>query len=706
MGALGGTFMKNYPSLSAIILYFLLGAAFLPAAPATKPLESPVVFEPNLGQAPAQFSWIAHGPGYRLLLTAQGADILLQEGHRALAEQGPFRTEPSGINSPDPSISTLRMKLNGSHSWNNISGLEPTGGFSNYLVGRDTSLWRTHIPQYAKLRISSVYDGIDLVFYSRGSSLEYDFVVAPGANARQIRLAFEGAQQIAVDHNSGDLVVTTAKGSELRHARPAVYQMVGNRRIDVTGGYQIVDRTEAAFTLTAYDQHHTLVIDPTVLFTTFLAGSNSDVGAGIAVDSAGNSYVTGYTLSTNFPVSPFQFAHGGSDAFVTKLSPTGAIMFSTYLGGVGVDLGSGIAVDSEGVYITGYTDSKDFPSRDHRGPKGGDAFVTKLNPNTGGMIYTYFLGGTNIESGYAIAVDSSHAPYVAGITYSSDFPAIGALQLNFGGYRDGFVAKLNPAGYYLDWATYIGGSGFDAANAIAVDNAGFTYVTGVTASADFPVTEASQSYPTGASSTAFVTKLKPGGLGTAYSVLWGGGGDSGLAITADANGNAYVAGATTSPNLLTSSGAFQKTKISPNTSVSSFVTRMTDPGIWVFSTYVSGSNGDTYANAIALDRYGDVYVAGDTSSTTLPGAPLIVPNPTAGFLMKLNSTLSTNNYTIFLGAQINGLVVTQPFTRLPIFTYPTIYTSGYRYTDGTNASNTDAFVVKLDERPVIYPFPF
>ena len=131
------------------------------------------------------------------------------------------------------------------------------------------------------------------------------------------------------------------------------------------------------------------------------------------------------------------------------------------------------------------------------------------------------------------------------------------------------------------------------------------------------------------------------------------------------------------------------------------MTKITDPGIWVFSTYLSGSDGDTNANAIAMDRSGDVYIAGDTSSTTFPGAPPIKPNPTAGFLTKLNPSLSAASYTVFLGAQINGLVVTQPSSRIPIFNYPTIYTSGYRYTGGTNATNTDAFVVKLDERPVL-----
>jgi hypothetical protein len=695
--------MTIFSAFRAFLVLFFAGAVSAIAAPSAHQLIAPLAFEPNLGQAPAQVSWLAHGPGYQFLLTGHGATVVFQK-FAPNAQRGSLLHD-ARLPSPQNSLTTLQMKLRGSRAWNALEGIEPTGGVTNYLL-KDPKNWRTDIPLYAKVKASNVYNGIDLVFYSRGANLEYDFVVAPGADPKQIKMTFDGAQALRIDSKTGDLIVTAAAGSELRHEKPRVYQQIGNRQIEVPSAYTLVGQSEVAFTLAAYDQHRTLLIDPTVRFTTFLAGSNSDVAGAVAVDDAGNSYVTGYTLSTNFPSTTSVQAHGSSDAFVTKLSPTGAILFSTYLGGAGVDIGSGIAVDSEGIYITGYTDSKDFPSRDHRtgsGPKGGDAFVTKLGPANGFLYYTYFLGGSSLEHGYAISVDSSHAAYVAGITYSNDFPTTGGIQPTFGGVRDAFVAKVNPLGYYLDWSTYMGGSDFDAANSLAVDSAGFVYVTGVTASADFPANGPSQGFPSGASSVAFVTKIRPGGLGTVYSILWGGGDDSGLAITADANGNAYVGGATGSLNLFTSSGAFQKTKPSPTSLFSGFITKFTDPGIWVFSTYLSGTNGDTFINAIALNGSGDVYVAGDTSSTTLPGAPGITPNPTAGFLTKLNSTLGTLNYTVFLGAKINGLVVTQPVTRLPIFTYPTIYTTGYRYTGGLNAANIDAFVVKLDERPVLQP---
>lgn len=697
--------MHTYSRRIAGLLCVISGAVTLSAAPSTRPFGTPVVFEPNRGQAPQDVSWLARGPGYQFLLTQQGSTVVLQEGRPDQAGLNTFTGEPVFAALSRSRVSTVQMHFKGSHAPYTFQGMDATGGLSNYLRGGEATAWLTDIPQYGKVRVNNVYNGIDVVFYSHGGNIEYDFVVAPGADPQQIRVAFDGSSGVKVDAKTGDLVITTALGSELRHARPRIFQEKDGQRVEIAGNYTLINDAEARFTLAEYDRSKTLLIDPTIVFTKFLAGSNSDVGGGIAVDASGNSYLTGYTFSNNFPTLPSESAHGGADAFVTKLSSTGTILFSTYLGGVGTDLGTGIAVDSAGVYVTGYTDSKDFPSRDHRGPKGGDAFITKLSLANGSMVYTYFLGGTNIDSGYAIAVDANHAVYVAGITYSNDFPAFGSIQSNFGGYRDAFVAKLNPVGYYLDWATYIGGSGFDAANGIAVDASGYTYVTGVTASPDFPDVGPSQGYVAGASSMAFVTKLLPTGLGAVYSILWGGGADSGTAIKADGNGNAFVAGATSSPNLLTSSGAFQKSKPSPATNISAFATKITDPGIWVFSTYLSGANGDTYANAITLDRAGDVYIAGDTSSTTFPGGPALTPNPTAGYFVKLNPYLSTLNYTVFLGAKINGLAITQPVTRFPIFTYPTIYTSGYRYTGGTNAVNTDAFVVKLDERPVLTQLP-
>ena len=269
----------------------------------------------------------------------------------------------------------------------NIRGLEPTGSVNNYLFGRDRKDWHSNIRQYARLRVEGVYDGIDLIFYGQGRDLEYDFVVAPGADPTQIRLAFEGASHMRVDSKTGDLMITTSTGSEMRHVRPKVYQQIGNRKVEVAGGYQIMNNGQAAFRLAPYDRRSSLVVDPTVEFTTFFQGNNEDYPTGLAVDASGNSYVFGQTFSTDFPVSSGSKTISKNctnnvcppEMFVTKLSSAGQVIYSTFVGGSDVDVPSGIAVDATGVWMTGSTTSRDF-STEHEYDFGfWNAFVAKLS---------------------------------------------------------------------------------------------------------------------------------------------------------------------------------------------------------------------------------------------------------------------------------------------------------------------------------------
>jgi hypothetical protein len=594
-----------------------------------------------------------------------------------------------------------------------MKGVEPTGAVSNYLIGNDPRQWHAGIPQYARLCIPNVYDGIDLVFYATEKSLEYDFAVRPGADPKQIHLTFNGAGNITRDPNTGDLIVAANSGFTMRHVRPVVYQRVGNHVKTVAASYNLVGRREASFLLASYDRSKLLTIDPTVDFTTFLSGNGQDVASALAVDSAGNSYVAGYTFSTNYPTaSPMQANSGGSvDAFVTKLSPSGAILFSTYLGGNGGDFASAIAVDSNAVYVVGSTDSANFPSRDHRrgaGPKARDAFVTELPLNGNSLLATAFLGGSATEYGFGVAVDPNHDLFVVGTTYSNDFPVVNAYQPFFGSnaylYADAFVAKLRPsAGLAVQFATYLGGIFSDEAYAVAVDGAGYGYVTGYTSSPlGFPATFGTFPGPllppNPNISAAYVAKFDPRGF-IVNCTLFGSGSEKGRAIAVNGPGSVYIAGETFSPDLFVSSGAFQHQKLSPTSNASIFVTRLDDPGLPVYSTYFSGSNGDTFATGISVRTDTQVvYVSGSTSSTTLPGAPAIVPNPTAGFVTKFKPFLTGIDYTQFIGAQINGLAVTQSVSRFPwILSHPILYTAGYRFT----GNNVDAFVVKLDESPLV-----
>jgi len=653
-------------------LLLFSGATLLTAAPQPHPFNHPLVFEPNRGQTASAVSWLARGPGYQLFLTSDAATFVL------------------------PDRSAVRMKLNGSQGWNTPAGLEPTGGVSNYFLGADSNRWLTGIPHYGRVKTTNVYEGVDLVFYrGAGGNLEYDFVVSPGADPKQIRLAFDGVERLRVDDKTGDLVLTAANGAELRQLRPKVYQQVGDRRVEVAGGYAILDRRQATFALAKYDRRRPLVIDPTTVYTTFLDGSGGDVAKGVAADTAGNAYVTGDTNSTNFPIAAGVQPRlaGDVDAFVTKLNSSGAILFSTYLGGSGLDEGNGIAIDSSGVYISGTTYSSNFPTRGSPRPYGGlsDVFVTKLALNGAYLIYSIYLGGSGFDQGSAIAVDSSTQVYVTGFTDSTDFPVVGAIQSAYHGGRDVFVTKLSYSGGSLIYSTYWGGASDDEAASVAVDSSGYAYVTGFTYSPDFPKTNFFQFQ----GGDAFAMKLSPTGA-LAYSVIFGGSSeDYATAIAVDTNGTAYIAGYTLSADFPTSTTAFQSVR--PGLGVNAFLVKLNSIGGVAFGSYLGANDGATYANAVAITSAGEAYVAGYTTSSHFPQAPPLKPNPTAGFLSKFTAAGNALEYSTLLGAQINGIAVVQYRPRLGIIVTD-VFNAGMRYLPGT--TNEDAFVVELQENTI------
>ena len=367
-----------------------------------------------------------------------------------------------------------------------------------------------------------------------------------------------------------------------------------------------------------------------LVYSTYLGGNDLDYGHGIAVDSDQDAYVTGWTESTNFPntTGAFQQAHGGGycDAFVTKLNPAGsALVYSTYLGGSDSDEGYGIAVDSnQHAYVTGWTSSSNFPTTAgaFQQASGGycDAFVTKLNPAGTTLVYSTYLGGSDGDEGYDIAVDSDQHAYVTGRTDSSNFPnTTGAFQqAHGGGYCDAFVTKLNPAGSALVYSTYLGGNDLDYGHGIAVDSDQDAYVTGWTESTNFPNTTGAfqRTYGWG-SSDAFVTKLNPAGSALVYSTYLGGiGGDCGYGIAVDSNQHAYVTGDTDSLNFPTTAGAFQRTYGGGISDA--FVTKFTHAGsVLVYSTYLGGNYQD-YSHDIAVDSDQDAYVTGYTNSLNFP----------------------------------------------------------------------------------------
>src|SRR5437667_430244 len=514
------------PSRSILTLLTFVTGFALPFAAAAEARvcqsygKLPLHFEANQGQTHQAISFLTPSADSSLYLTAGEAVLVLTkpnpDAKRDLRSTPERRgTQPRGT----PVV--VRMSLVGAAPKPLVSGLDELPGKVNYLIGKDPAKWRTNVPTYAKVHYRAVCPGIDLVYYGNQRQLEYDFVVSPGANPERIVLGFQGAERLEINAE-GELVLHAA-GGVIRQRVPVIYQEIDGVRTKIEGRYVLKDAHRVGFQAAAYDQSRPLVIDPTLVDSTYLGGSGWDYGYGIAVDAAGSAYVTGVTSSTDFPTaSALQATNGGGvegDAFVTKLDPTGsALVYSTYLGGSGDDYGYGIAVDAAGsAYVTGSADSTDFPTVNPlQAANGGvgDAFVSKLDATGSALLYSTYLGGSARDAASGIAVDGAGSAYVTGYTISTNFPTMNPLQAaHGGGYSHAFVTKLDAAGSALLYSTYLGGSARDAASGIAVDGAGSAYVTGLTRSANFPTVNPLQAAYGGGHGGALVTQLNATGTG-------------------------------------------------------------------------------------------------------------------------------------------------------------------------------------------------
>jgi hypothetical protein len=600
--------------------------------------DLPIAFEPNLGQSDEQVAFLAHGPGYGLFLTPDELALSLRRtAPQADNDAGGSPERARHVAALAPSV--LRMRLEGaSHS--TPVGEEPLETRTNYLIGDDPALWHTDVPTFGRVRYPQVYPGVDLVYYSDHGQLEYDFEVAPGTDPGRIVLDWEGAESIDLD-DVGTLVMKVASG-EVRQAVPVVYQETEAGRTAVAGQFAPAAGGRVGVSLGAYDASRPLVIDPVLTYSTYLGGALGDVANGIAIGPSGEAYVTGQTGSSNFPTEAANDSTFGggldilTDAFVTKLNVKGtALVYSTYLGGRGDDVGNAIAVDANGAaYIAGWTSSGNFPTLhafDTSFNGGHDAFLTKLGP-TGGLssdqdLSTYF-GGSLDEEANSIAVDADGAAYITGVVTSTDLPLNSAIDTSQNGGQDAFVAKLQLTVYLIGdvrliltrdvYSTYLGGSGDDVGNAIAVDDDGAAYVTGSTVSNNFPTHaafDATYNGNPGAPRTdAFVTKLGVTGATLTYSTYLGAGGDDvGNAIVVDSTHAAYVTGLTGSNNFPLVA-AFDSSLGGED----AFVTKLSPAGnTLVFSTFLGGGDTDE-GRGIALDSDRNVYVTGSTQSSNFP----------------------------------------------------------------------------------------
>ncbi len=597
-------------------------------------LNLPLYFIANQGQMDERVAYYAQGDALSLYFAAEEMVMALDE-------------------------TILRMRFVGAKATQPV-GLEKTAAKVNYFIGSDSAKWRTDIPTYAQVVYRELYPDIELRYTGQNGALKYTFVAQPGADVSHIRLAFGGAAGLRLDE-AGNLLIL-AGGSELKDTRPYAYQEIGGRRVEVDVEFVLHGVRTCGFAVQgAYDPRYPLVIDPTLLYSTYLGGgvslgmgSADERGTGIVLDGAGYVYVAGYTLSADFPTqNAYQGTYGGDygDAFVAKIDATqsgaSSLVYSTYLGGESGDTGKDIAVDGAGnAYVSGTTLSPNFPVQNayqnecnkcDRSIGIGDAFVAKLNADGNGLLYSTYLGGTEDELTYGgIAVAGAGSVYVAGYTMSPDFPTTaGAYDSTCGTdgncnydagasvyLSDAFVVRFDttssgPAS--LLYSTYLGGSDRDFGLGLALDGADNIYVTGYTKSADFPTQNAYQdtnAHP--GVDDVFVTKFNATGTNLLYSTYLGGtGGDQAFDITVAGVGSAYLTGNTNSKDFPTRN-AYQGTI---HSFVDAFVARVdtTQSGAasLVYSTYLGGSHFDD-GKSITVAGAGHAYVVGETTSSDFP----------------------------------------------------------------------------------------
>jgi photosystem II stability/assembly factor-like uncharacterized protein len=736
------------PAYFALLALLIVGSAITKPSVAAKPAPAPpteaalsgralslyrgrpLAFEVNQGQADPAVRFQVRGAGYGLFLTEEGPVFSVASRSTEIRTgskiPGPRRSrverEPRHVHT-----AAVRMRLLGARKRTQIHGLDPLPGRVNYLVGNDPSKWTTNVRTCARVRYEGVYPGVDVEYHGRQGSLEHDFLVAPGADPDRIRLAFEGAREVALTPD-GDLELRTAAGTVVQR-KPVAYQEIGGQRVLVPVRFRVgalgvepgaigsdprsvqtasgmkgsvlrpnaqrSTPTRIGFEVAAYDKTRPLTIDPILIFSTYVGGSTSsgakprasgltevdehhlEAASDVAVDPAGNAYLTGFTVSSDYYTTPGVvqpgYAGGQMDAFVTKINAAGsALVYSTFLGGGHPsgdrvwDLAKSISVDASGsAYVAGYTNSIDFPTTAsarqsaHRGE--GDAFISRLDPSGAVLVYSSFLGGSRLDAATAVTADDAGAAYVTGITYSDNFPTRNPLQPH-NQASDGanaFVSKVDTGRSgtaSLVYSTYLGGSGgksgADGGGGIVVDAAGSAYVAGGTGSADFPVVAPLQPHLAG-STDAFLAKLSPSGTALQFSTYLGGESyEDVLDLGIGPTGDLYLFGGTHSVGFPTTTGAFQEL---PAGDDDAFVARVDPAGSQLrYSTRVGGSGRETLAFAtqfiygeanpsfllergggISIDGAGSAWITGPTWSFDFPTTPdALAQQTTAPSLLK------------------------------------------------------------------------
>ncbi|MEO8427768.1 MAG: SBBP repeat-containing protein [Verrucomicrobiota bacterium] len=609
----------NYLLSIALLLSLPLRFDLVASPVTTEKLASlPLSFEVNQGQADADFKFLAWTPEALVLLKSTEARFSLRHPNSFSDGTSAGGAKPSNSRPIMPRQGTqVSLTLIGADSSASANPEQELPGKVSYFIGNDPAKWHPAVPTFARVRFRQVYPGIDWLCYGNRQHLEYDFLIAPGADPSQIALRFEGVNKIEID-TMGDLVIRAA-GGEIRQHKPNIFQDIAGEKHFVEGGYFLINDHQVGFRLAPYEPTHSLVIDPTLVYSTFFGSSNAvaDLGKGIGLDAAGNIFVAGETSVS-----------AGGAAFLVKLNPAGnQILHSILIGGTSGNQTFGLAVNPDGSSsLVGLTSSADFPTTTNAVQPGlkdiTDYFVVKVNAAWDALVFSTYLGSVASSFGPApdtggVAMDPQGNVYVVGSTSATDFPVtIGAFQSKLRNdfnddflRTDAFVTKLNSDGS-MAYSTYLGSNGEDRGNSIAVDALGSAYVTGNTPSADFPLKN--PIFGDTFTTTAFVTKLSPDGSDLLYSTFIPGVSD-GRAIALDASGNAYLTGVA-GGGLPTTVGAFQP-QPSNNGSQDAFLLKLNSDGSAIsYATYLGG-NGADQGMAVAADSAGNAAVTGFTGFT-------------------------------------------------------------------------------------------
>ncbi|HKV63404.1 MAG TPA: choice-of-anchor D domain-containing protein [Candidatus Acidoferrum sp.] len=754
----------------------------------------PLSFEENRGQTATEVRYVSHSSGFDLFLTPQEAVVALRPSdHLDFSPRHRFATlralrEARRNARPMGQTAILRLQLEGANAKPEIAGTDPLPGRVNYFIGNDPKKWHTDIHTYAKVKYVGIYPGVDLIFYGNRGRLEYDFVVAPGANPGAIALNLNGARKMHINSH-GDVIVSVP-GGEVELQKPVIYQQVKGERREVAGSYAISKNHRVTFSVPRYDRSQQLVLDPVLNYSTYVGGTSNDNATGIALDANGDAFIAGISSSTDFPTTSNGFTQQplatnispATAAFVAELNPAGTtLLYSSYIAGATTpgETAFGVAADPTGkaVYVTGQTLSADFPTNstvtgfktgNNAGVTGvGTSFLVKFDPTqtTGAnsFVYSTFIGGTNgtggtSDLGLAVAADVNGVAYVVGLTDSTpgntlaDFPVVNGFQTTLNNVQgNAFLTKIDTTksgAASLIYSTYLGGNGVnsgsanglgvgDAALGVAIDSSGKAYLAGSTSSTDFNTLGTANgeflTYPAGnTSDVAFfcqidTTKLAlPSLLYLTY--LGGTGPDFGNAIGLGPNNVAYLAGNTSSLNFPVSAGAFQTTG---NAAGVGFVS-LIDPAqpaanSLTHSTFLGGTGGDD-PRGIQADAQGNAYVAGATSSTNFPvSAGAFQTNLAAGafgngFVSQLNPSLTTLLYSTYFGGSgdtNNQHLDTADGIALDSSNPPNVYIAGQTFStdlpiagtpvaplhSGLNGTGSDAYVAKLTLIPTLGIIP-